>query len=73
MCGSSKFFRRGPISDNVFFCLMRAEKIQIALIADNHRGPSSETPLLCQRNANLTAFHRRADDGQILNAGLVAL
>ena len=44
---------------------MGVQRIQVALKAGPRR-PASETPL------NI-AFRRRADDGPILNAGMVAL
>ena len=63
MRGSRKFCQRGSKFDNIFLVDEGKEDPNTAI--NRHHRPASETPLL--------AFRWRADDGQTLNAGLVAL
>ena len=65
MRGSRKFCQRGSNFYNVFFWFDVGRKDPHTTI----RGPSTAR----QRNAIEMAFCWRADDGPILNAGLVAL
>ena len=61
MRGSRKFCQKGSNSDNVFFFLMRGERIQIGIKEGNHRPPAKRH------------YPWWADEGPTLNAGLVAL
>ena len=65
MRGSRKLYQWRSKFDNVFFIFDKGiEDLNTAI-----NGPSSTG----QRNAIEVAFRWRADDGQTLNAGLVAL
>ena len=65
MRGSRKFCQSGCRSDK-FFLYSVDERIQIPLL-EGHHGPASETPFKLRFSGG------RADDGQTLNAGFVAL